>query len=142
MHTKPIALLGCGTILLAAQMICVGQTVPVQTPPATTVHNPNVPEAIPIVVHVQGFERQTISLPFGVYVLAIINRSGLQNLEFVLELMPTTSIAGAATSQVFDAPAGSAAAPVLQNVQLTAGTYRLREIHIDHPLWVVAIQVK
>jgi hypothetical protein len=105
-------------------------------------HDPSRPEAIPIVIRLEGFEQQKISLPSGKYLLAILNRSGLKGLELALERMPGNSISGTPAQQLLDAAADPLKGRLLQNVVLAAGTYRLREVHHNHPAWVVEIQIK
>lgn len=139
-NVKRFSLPACAAIavVLVSAPVAKGQSASVAT---TSVHDSTRPEVIPIVLHLQGLERQTMTLPSGLYVFSILNRSGLSGLEMVLEQMSGSSITGTVASQLFDAPVDLAAAHVLKNVQLTPGTYRLREIHMNHPLWVAAIQV-
>jgi hypothetical protein len=108
----------------------------------TSAHDPNGAHAISIVVHLEGFETRTISLPAGRYLFAMLNRSGFQNLAMALEKMPGNSITGAPSQVSFSEPMDPVKNHLLKSVQLTPGTYRLREVHHDHPAWVITIQVQ
>lgn len=107
----------------------------------TPANDPTRAPAISIVVHLEGFETRTISLPAGRCMFAMVNRSGFQNLTMALEKMPGNSITGTPSQELFSEPMDPVKNQLVKSVQLTSGTYRLREVHHDHPAWVIAIQV-
>ncbi|MBZ5579779.1 MAG: hypothetical protein LAP40_24750 [Acidobacteriia bacterium] len=113
-----------------------------QAAQSTPALDPNRAQPISIVVRLEGFETRTISLPAGRYLFAMLNRSGFQNLALALEKMPGNSIAGTASQQSFSEPVDAVKNRLLKSVQLTPGTYRLREVHHDHPAWLITIRVQ
>ena len=113
-----------------------------QAAPPAPARDPNHDQAISIVVHLEGFETRTLSLPAGRYLFAMLNRSGFQNLSMALEKMPGTSIVGTPSQQFFSDSLDTMHNRLLKSVQLTSGTYRLREVHHNHPAWVITIQVQ
>jgi hypothetical protein len=102
-------------------------------------HDPNRPEAVPVVVLPHGFSQQTFWLPAGVYAFVVVNRTGFREITCYLERMPGDRIDGLATSQEFGGTATDKNR-LVRNARLTVGTYRLR---VDGRLsWVSEIHVR
>ena len=77
-------------------------------------HDPDIPEAIPIVVSPDGFLQRTLSIPNGSYVFVIVNRTGLWDITVSLERM--TSFHSAKRSLQEPAAAALAFRPCRQEV--------------------------
>ena len=103
-------------------------------------HDPNRPEAIPIVVSPDGFLRTTFSLPPGSFVFVALNRTGWRDITVYLERMAGNTVAGAVSQQVFGEAIGVGKTRFVKSATLTPGTYRLRVA--NRPGWVCAIQVQ
>lgn len=112
----------------------VGQTT---TPRA---HDPNRLEAVTIVVRPGGFPLKVIRLPYGLYSLGILNRSGVDDLALELDRMPGTSLEGAPVERAGSGALTARKARWLQRVVLSPGTYRLRVV--GRSTWVCSIEVK
>jgi hypothetical protein len=108
--------------------------------PQNRTHDPNRPEAIPVVVSPQGFPQNSFSLPPGRYAFVVVNRTGFHDITVYLERMPGSSIAGAAASQEFGDRVGDRSTRIVRSARLTPGTYRLRVE--GRPAWVSEIRVK
>ena len=78
----PIFVITLGWVWLWTSAISSG------TSPQARRHDPNTPEAIPIVVSADGFLKQTLSLPEGSYVFVVLNRTGFRDITVYLERMP------------------------------------------------------
>ena len=103
------------------------------------VHNPDVAEAIPIVVSPYGFVQTNIALPAGIYVFVVLNRTGFDDVTVYLERMPGNSVTDTPTQQEFGDSVGASRARLIKTAKLIAGTYRLR---VDkRPAWVSVIRV-
>jgi len=103
-------------------------------------HDPNRPEAVPIVLLPQGFSNPSLSLPPGIYAFVIVNRTGFQSVSIQLERMPGAGSDGPAARQEFVKAVGEKNARTIRSARLTKGTYRLRVE--GRPAWVSEIQVR
>ena len=128
----PIFVITLGWVWLWTSAISSG------TSPQARRHDPNTPEAIPIVVSPDGFLKQTLSLPEGAYVFVVLNRTGFRDITVYLERMPGNT--GTPSQREFGDTVGASRARLVKNAKLTPGTYRLRVE--GRPSWVCAIQVK
>ena len=104
------------------------------------VHNPNVPEALTIVIRPEGFAQKVVRVPRGIYALGVFNRSGLDDLALELDRMPGRTIEGPAAERVSTGVAAKRTARWLRRVTLTPGTHRLRVS--NRPAWVCTIEVR
>ena len=103
------------------------------------VHNPDVAEAIPIVVSPYGFAQTNIALPPGIYVFVVLNRTGFDDVTVYLERMPGSSVTDPPSQQEFGDSVGASRARLIKTAKLIPGTYRLR---VDkRPAWVSVIRV-
>ena len=103
-------------------------------------HDPNTPEAIPIVVSPDGFLQRTFSLPEGTYLFVVLNRTGFRDITVYLERMPGNNLVDRPARQEFGDKVGASKVRLVKNTKLTPGTYRLRVE--NRPSWVCGIQVK
>ena len=103
------------------------------------VHNPDVAEAIPIVVSPYGFAQTNIELRAGIYVFVVLNRTGFDDVTVYLERMPRNSVTDTPSQQEFGDSVGASRARLIKTAKLIPGTYRLR---VDkRPAWVSVIRV-
>lgn len=103
-------------------------------------HDPNRPEAVPIVLLPQGFANPSLSLPAGIYAFVVVNRTGFQSVAIQLERTPGAGIDGPAARPEFVNVVGERNARIVRSARLTKGTYRLRVE--GRPSWVSEIQVR
>ena len=103
-------------------------------------HDPNRPEAIPVVVSPQGFPQKSFSLPPGSYAFVVVNRTGFHEITVYLERMPGNSVEGLPASQEFGGRVGDRSTRIVRSARLTPGTYRLRVE--GRPAWISEIQVR
>ena len=89
-------------------------------------HDPNVREALTIVLRPEGFNITSIKLPHGKYALGVFNRSGRQDISFELDKMPGNSVKGAPEAQLGNKQLHKAKQKWLDGFTLEPGTYRLR----------------
>ena len=121
---------------LSATGVVFGQ----QRQPQTRKHDPNITEAIPIVVSPRGLPTKKFSLPAGSYTFVVLNRTGFQDVKVYLERMPGNRVTDPPTQRLFGDEPDTNRARLLRNAKLTPGTYRLRVA--NRPSWVCAIQVR
>ena len=102
-------------------------------------HNPDVPEAIPIVVSPYGFAPADLSIQAGSYVFVVLNRTGFDDITVYLERMSGNSVKDSPSQQEFRDSVGASRARLVKSTKLTPGVYRLR---VDkRPAWISSIRV-
>lgn len=98
-----------------------------------------VSESLPIVVSPYGFVHKTFSLPAGVYLFVVLNRSGYEDISVYLERMTRNSLIDTPMQQEFGDTVGATRARLVRGVKLESGIYRLRVG--NRPDWICEIQV-
>jgi hypothetical protein len=103
-------------------------------------HNPAKPEILTIPLLPEGFVTPQVTIPAGVYVIDVLNRSGIRGIKVEVDRMTGASVDGNAEKHEADGQDDKYSARFLKSVNLTAGTYRVRII--GYPKWVFAVNVK
>jgi hypothetical protein len=98
-----------------------------------------VTDAISVVVSPYGFAQSTLSVPAGPSVFVVLNRTGFDDINVLLERMPGSGPDGTPVQREFDDVVGRSRPRLVSSVRLTPGTYRLRVA--GRPAWVSAIHV-
>jgi hypothetical protein len=102
-------------------------------------HNPDEPEAIPIVVSPYGFAPADLSIQAGSYVFVVLNRTGFDDITVYLERMSGNSVKDSPSQQEFRDSVGASRARLVKSTKLTPGMYRLC---VDkRPAWISSIRV-
>jgi hypothetical protein len=96
-------------------------------------------ESIPIIVSPYGFVQKAFSLPAGMYLFVVLNRSGYEDINVYLERMPRNNLTDTPTQQEFGDTVGATRVRLVRSVKLESGTYRLRVA--NRPDWICGIQV-
>ena len=127
-----VAICKIGTVALCLAQVLVGQA---QLKPVRA-HNPNRPEALTLVVSPGGFSERSVSVPQGVYLIDVVNRTGGRPLQLRLE-----QEVGQSRLRLVEVNATPERKRSLQNLQrLTPGTYHLSVANV--PAWTIAINVR
>jgi hypothetical protein len=87
----------------------------------------------------EGFASRAVTVKTGFYLIEVVNRSGVKNLNVQIDIMPGTNLSATAVANAAGGQEDVKKSQFLTQVHLTPGTYRVSIT--GHPTWVCAIDV-
>lgn len=103
-------------------------------------HDPNVLEPLAIMIRPEGIIPKSLQLPYGLYAVAVFNRSGIQEPTLELDRVSAKSADAAVLERSASGAAKKHTARWIQNVDLKKGIYRLRVA--ERPSWYCLLEVQ
>ena len=123
--------------LLSAIGLCLGNATSAL---GQRVHDQAKAEVLTLPLIPAGFAASEMNVPAGLYVLSVLNRSGVTHIRIEIDKMPSRNLTDTPVSHTGDGPEDTTISKFRQLVRLTPGTYRVRVT--GHTNWTCAINVK
>ncbi len=103
-------------------------------------NNPSPAQVLVLPLKPEGFASRAVTVKAGFYLVDVVNRSTVRNLNVQIDRMPGTNLSDNSAGNVAGGQEEIHRSQFLGAAHLTPGTYRVSIA--GHPRWVCAINVK